>query len=323
MGTLGGRDNAAVTLEEIVGSAEKASGWTAEAKPVLRKVVAREVVPRLASSIMEFLSRTLPLCDMALGHLKRIRRDSERLLVLVGDRDSYDRAMQRGNLFELPDSAEFEVEVPVAAARTREQYERGNQHWPMTRAVATDRSPTRERISKLVSNHAASALESVHSPNGLPLCATAGAVLVSPDGKPTASAADERSANLHNLHPLDHAPMLCIEANARRHRQSRKRRDVDDEYLCTGFDLVTSHEPCVMCAMALVHARIRSVAFAHPDPIHGGLGSTVAVHTLRSINHRYRAFRFRNSAVFDAPKCSSDISRAEDSSVAPRRHVGD
>lgn len=312
MGTPASRCGEAVLVEEIGGLREEASGWKAGARPELRKVVAREVIPRIASSAMDLLSRTLPLCKMALGHLKRIRRDGERLLVLIGDRDSYDQAMQRGDLFELPKSAEFEVEVPIAAARTREQYERGNQYWPMTRAVAPDRSPTRERISKLVSNHAASALESAQSVDGLPLCATSGAVLVSPDGKPTASAADERCATLHNLRPLDHAPMLCIEANARRHRQSRKRRGVDDEYLCTGFDLVTSHEPCVMCAMALVHARIRSVAFAYPDPVHGGLGSTVSIHTLRSINHRYRAFRFANSATFDAPKSSSGTSRVRD-----------
>lgn len=98
--------------------------------------------------------------------------------------------------------------------------------------------------------------------------------------------------------------MLCIEANARRQRQA-EHRTIEDEYLCTKFDLVLSHEPCVMCAMALVHARIRTVSFAKPDPTRGGLGSTVAVHALRSINHRYRAFCFN---LHDEPQ------RAESSS---------
>lgn len=61
-------------------------------------------------------------------------------------------------------------------------------------------------------------------------------------------------------------------------------------YLANELDLFVSHEPCVMCAMALVHSRIRRAYFAVPNPVHGGLGSVFAVHAIPSLNHHFRAF---------------------------------
>ncbi len=48
-----------------------------------------------------------------------------------------------------------------------------------------------------------------------------------------------------------------------------------------------------MCAMALVHSRVRRVFFAHPDPTHGMLGKGRPgrlLHAAKTINHRYTAF---------------------------------
>lgn len=61
-------------------------------------------------------------------------------------------------------------------------------------------------------------------------------------------------------------------------------------YLANHLDVYVSHEPCVMCAMALVHSRVERVFFCYPNPTHGGLGSRYWVHCLPSLNHHYRAF---------------------------------
>ncbi|CAM9678563.1 unnamed protein product [Laminaria digitata] len=62
------------------------------------------------------------------------------------------------------------------------------------------------------------------------------------------------------------------------------------QYLCTGYDLYTTREPCLMCAMALVHSRVRRVVYGVRDPERGCLGSLMMLHTLPSLNHNYRAF---------------------------------
>ncbi|KAL0323640.1 UNVERIFIED_CONTAM: tRNA-specific adenosine deaminase TAD3 [Sesamum angustifolium] len=44
-------------------------------------------------------------------------------------------------------------------------------------------------------------------------------------------------------------------------------------YLCTGYDIYSVWEPCIMCAMAIVHQRIRRVFYSFPNPNDGALGS--------------------------------------------------
>ncbi|XP_035792758.1 probable inactive tRNA-specific adenosine deaminase-like protein 3 [Anopheles albimanus] len=64
-------------------------------------------------------------------------------------------------------------------------------------------------------------------------------------------------------------------------------------YLCTGYDVYLTHEPCIMCAMALTHSRVRRVFYHHLNAKGGALGSLVKLHTIKELNHRYEAFRIR------------------------------
>lgn len=75
--------------------------------------------------------------------------------------------------------------------------------------------------------------------------------------------------------------------------RSDSRRGADGSskpYLCTGFDCYVVREPCVMCAMALVHSRVRRVIYSVPDPEHGALGSALKLHGQKSLNHHYSVY---------------------------------
>lgn len=62
-------------------------------------------------------------------------------------------------------------------------------------------------------------------------------------------------------------------------------------YLCTGYDAYMIGEPCLMCAMAMVHSRLRRVVFSVADARHGALGgSGLKLHGKRSLNHHYDVY---------------------------------
>ena len=65
-------------------------------------------------------------------------------------------------------------------------------------------------------------------------------------------------------------------------------------YLLTGSDLFVLREPCAMCAMALVHARVRRVFYCIRDSEHGMLGGHFPLHSLQGshLNHYYEVFHW-------------------------------
>ena len=66
-------------------------------------------------------------------------------------------------------------------------------------------------------------------------------------------------------------------------------------YLCTGYDVFLAREPCIMCAMALVHSRLKRVIFAVPDDVNGALSGPPGVqrlHGVKSLNHHYLVYSF-------------------------------
>jgi tRNA(adenine34) deaminase len=61
-------------------------------------------------------------------------------------------------------------------------------------------------------------------------------------------------------------------------------------YRLTDTTLYVTLEPCVMCAAAIVHARVARVVFGAWDPRAGAAGSLIDVFALPALNHRVDVF---------------------------------
>jgi tRNA(adenine34) deaminase len=57
-------------------------------------------------------------------------------------------------------------------------------------------------------------------------------------------------------------------------------------YRLNGCTLVSTLEPCAMCAGAMIHARIHRLVFAADDPKAGAAGSVLSVLNNPALNHR-------------------------------------
>ncbi len=72
--------------------------------------------------------------------------------------------------------------------------------------------------------------------------------------------------------------------------------DAQPPYLSTGYDCYTLEEPCAMCAMALVHSRLRRIIYARDAPGGRGMLSSrdrdcPALHACRTLNHHFVVYR--------------------------------
>src|SRR5260370_36070479 len=57
------------------------------------------------------------------------------------------------------------------------------------------------------------------------------------------------------------------------------------DWRLTDCDLYVTKEPCAMCAVAVVHTRIRRVIFGCADPSAGAAGSVMNLLQMQSFNH--------------------------------------
>jgi tRNA-specific adenosine deaminase 3 len=110
--------------------------------------------------------------------------------------------------------------------------------------------------------------------------------LIPPTPNMRAAAADRR-ISLNN--PLKHAAMGCVAEIARLRTQSPFTETMSArngaDYLLTSLSLFITHEPCVMCTMALLHSRVKEIFFLVRNP-EGGFGGAFAIHGHPGLNHK-------------------------------------
>jgi tRNA(adenine34) deaminase len=88
------------------------------------------------------------------------------------------------------------------------------------------------------------------------------------------------NAPIASCDPTAHAEIAALRAAGR----------ALGSYRLTDSTLYVTLEPCVMCAAAIVHARVRRLVFGAWDPRAGGAGSITNVFALPGLNHRVDVF---------------------------------
>jgi tRNA(adenine34) deaminase len=81
---------------------------------------------------------------------------------------------------------------------------------------------------------------------------------------------------LRDNDPTAHAEVVALRAAAH----------AIGNYRLTGCTLVSTLEPCAMCAGAMIHARIDRLLFAADDPKAGAAGSVLQVLNHAALNHQ-------------------------------------
>lgn len=274
------------------------------------------------SRLLRELNAVCPL--NSLQHVKRVRavRGSggphplEVLVCLVSDAPDL-KVVSIDDLLP-PDGVQrdglgepFVVKVPARPPLTRPQFELASKHWPTS--FHEDKQVTVALRGELfgplrkarMSGYMAAALTAAETGAALGMEAV-GAVAVDPASERIVAVGHDCRGD----RPLHHAVMVCIDLVAQsqgggcysfdRYPACRFTPQTSgtfggteassQPYICTGYDLYVTREPCVMCAMALVHSRIGRV-FYGTSSADGAMGTKYKIHSKKDLNHHFEVYK--------------------------------
>ena len=101
----------------------------------------------------------------------------------------------------------------------------------------------------------------------------AGAVVVSPEGQIVGRGGNS-CISLND--PTAHAEIVALREAGRR----------AGNYRLVGCRLYTTLEPCPMCLMAMIHARLAEAVYGAPEPKWGAAGSLLDLAGIGGLNHQ-------------------------------------
>ena len=274
--------------------------------PLLTTVLVSHVAPALTSKLLHFLNTNLPL--PAFTHLKRVHSTKQLSQPLVLFSPPPLPPHLATTLTETYQLAPFPAQVPSQPATSQQQAVEWRRHWPLAvmprPTVAVEWSEVeKERMRRFMRQLMGAADEGARKGQrwraaGIAEAGSETLLAVAHDWSqpvPPSSPFASESTSHHTLqHPTINAITLLSTTRAPPAppaAQPAEEEEGEAPYLCTGLDLYLTHEPCVMCAMAVTHSRFRRVYYAvgEAEVGRGGYGGVGGwrLHRRRELNHRY------------------------------------
>ncbi|CAK8997346.1 tRNA-specific adenosine deaminase subunit tad3 (tRNA-specific adenosine-34 deaminase subunit tad3) [Durusdinium trenchii] len=229
----------------------------------------------------ELLKLLGPLSE-DLKHLKRVRPEGTDLAVLLTE-------TPREDVLQFLQNREITaatVQVPRFCPLTASQMESFSRYWPVKKFVPSFQPLKLTQETRDLKAHFGHLRRLAEDAGG----DAGGCAMADASGRLLVACA---ASNGVLQHPAMVAIATVAEDARKRYAAQGKRSREEEDYLCQDCDVVLTHEPCIMCAMALIHSRVRRIAFCNENTDFGGFGGRIALEQCPNLNHHPRILRWK------------------------------
>ncbi|KAI5951478.1 TAD3 [Candida jiufengensis] len=263
-------------------------------EPDLAKVWSCEINPKEARAL-DLLLKKYYDDEVDLKHLKRFRKIGkdtlQGIICIFKDQDDQKRLvldqlkeveLQKLEVIEVPKFPAFSKESIVKWSETWPMLWKGNPNHQFLNSTTFDMEQERTMISNLLAQVKKN--ESTF-PSATIMAKDVNGQLIIQTVSTSSGGAD----------PQEHSIMKAVKAIADKEVKNRSLNyQLKEErgYLCTDMIVYTTHEPCVMCSMALVHSRIQRLTYLKSVSNGGGIESSYYLGDLDGLNWKFPIWRW-------------------------------